>query len=486
MNGRAVLFVLGNLLAILGLTLCVPLVVAALYDSGKPDESLELWAFVISAAIAMVLGLTLRTIFRNSADGVRLREGFAIVSFSWVLVAAIGMLPYLLSGTTESITDAFFETMSGLTTTGASVFPEVEVMPHGIMFWRCMTQWLGGMGVVVLGVALLPMLGVSGYRLLKAEAPGGVAYERDRPRITDAAKELWQLYLLFSVVLAILLWILGMTPYDALCHAFTTMSTGGFSSHTESIAYFSSSTIHWVIIVFMFIAGVNFSIHAQWLRGRFGRGLRNPEFLAYTATALGVTAIGVVVLSRDGFSMRIVRDVAFQVVSISTTTGFATADYNLWPHLLRMLLFVLMFVGGSMGSTAGGMKVARLLIYTKVVLRELHRLVYPHAVRPLRVGERVLDRSVVANILAFGFVFIALFVFGSLVMSACGYGLVTSMSATVAALGNIGPGLMMVGPTGNWAHLPDVAKWIMSLLMLMGRLELFSVLILFTQWAWSR
>jgi trk system potassium uptake protein TrkH len=396
------------------------------------------------------------------------------------------MLPYLISGSCNSVTDAFFETMSGFTTTGASIFSDVEIIPPGLQLWRCMTQWLGGMGIVVLSVALLPFLGAGGYRLLKAEAPGGVIFERERARITDTAKDLWKLYLAISGAEVVLLKVSGTTWYDAVCHTFTTMSTGGFSPHGESAAFFTSPLTQWILILFMFLAGVNFSIHFQVVRGRLGSSLRNPEFRLFCGILAFAILIGILTVHSDaGLEMRI-REITFQVVSIGTTTGYATADFDAWPQLMRLVLILLMFIGGCMGSTGGGMKVARVLIYGKTMGRELYRQIFTRAVRSVRIGERVLENRIVFNIMAFGSLFSATFILGIFTMAACGYDLVTSSTASIAALSNIGPGLGQVGPMTNWAHLPPAAKWIMSILMLVGRLELYSVMILLTPWAWKR
>jgi trk system potassium uptake protein TrkH len=485
MNIRAVLFVLGNLLLVLALCLLAPLVVA-IFDTDNPQAGREILGFAVTLALMVALGIGGRYAFRSSAEQVRVREGFAIVTFAWVAAVVLGMLPYLISGTCDTVTDAFFETMSGFTTTGATIFPRVEVIPRGVQFWRCMTQWLGGMGIVVLSVALLPALGAGGYRMLKAESPGGVAFERERPRITDTAKDLWRLYLLLSGTEAVLLRLAGMSWYDSFCHTFTTMSTGGFSSHSESIGFFPSPWIQWIIIFFMFAAGVNFSLHAHILRGRVRAVTRNPELRLYVALTVAGVVLGLLAVPSAGGLEKSVRDVVFQVVSIGTTTGYATADYDTWPQIMRLVLVLMMFVGGCMGSTGGGMKVARLIIFAKAVKREMHRPIFPHAVRHIRVGVKVMDPSLVANILAFGILFAITFVVGALVMALCGYDLVTSLSASAAAVGNIGPGLAEVGPTQTWAHLPAGAKWIMSIIMLAGRLELYSVLILLTPWVWKR
>ena len=375
--------------------------------------------------------------------------------------------------------------MSGFTTTGATAFESLEFMPAGIHVWRSMTQWLGGMGVVVLSIALLPMLGVGGYRLMKAESPGGVAYERERPRITDAAKELWILYLVFTGVLVGLLKFLGMSWLDALCHAFTTLATGGFSTHTESIAYFSGP-IQWTIMVFMLIGGINFSMYSYFIRGQLRSIFANVELRVYLCFLGVIVACGIITVPADGSFEALARDVSFQVVSVGTSTGYATADYDVWPPVMRLGIVLMMFVGGCMGSTAGGMKVTRVIVFSKAIGRELHRMIYPHALRPLRVGKRVLKPEVAANIMAFGSVFALGLIVGTLVMTAYGYDLETSVSAAVSAMSNMGPALGSLGPTQNWAHVPDGGKWLMAGLMLLGRLEMFSVLILFTPWAWRK
>ncbi len=495
MNFRAVAFVLGNLWLILAASLLFPLAVEVFsVASGDSLMSGAAYALLWTSLGSAFVGFVVRTFTRDAVDMVRLREGFAIVTFSWLTMTGIGMMPYILSGAIPHVSDAFFETMSGFTTTGASILPEVEVLSAGLMFWRCMTQWLGGMGVVVLSVALLPILGVGGYRLLKAETPGGVTYERDRPRMSDAARSMWKIYLFFSVLLVLMLWLGGMSLYDAVCHSFTTMSTGGFSTHTASVGFFDSAYIQWVIIFFMFLAGSNFALYEHLRRFRLNAVLRNGEFIGYSALMVGSVVVGVLLFwYHNGSSAWIGaeatwRRVAFQVLSIATTTGFSSEDFDtpLWPHALKFTLFMLMFVGGCMGSTAGGVKVARVLVYAKLCVRELNRMVYPHSVRPLRMGGKVMDRSMVTNIAAFLVMFVGLFVLGAATMSVCGYDLTTSMSASAAALGNIGPGLGKVGPAQNWQHLPDFAKYMMSFLMLSGRLELFSVLVLFTSWAWRR
>jgi len=487
MNIKMVLYVLGYLLIFLGLFILAPLLVSVVYDSGSPYESREIVALGATSILAMGAGCLLRAFFAvGEAERLGRREGFAIVTLSWLMAVVLGMIPYLASGVTGSVTDAFFETMSGFTTTGATIFPEVEILPHGLQFWRCMTQWLGGMGIVVLGVALLPMLGVGGYRLVKAETPGGVTFEPETPRIKDAAKELWKLYLVISAAEAVLLKISGLSVYDALCHTFTTMSTGGFSTRSESIACFTSPFTQWIFIAFMFAAGANFSLHAQMLRGKFRPLARNPEFRLYATILFSCTVVAALSVPMTRGPEEHIRAAVFQVVSIGTTTGYATENFDAWPQLMRVILVMLMIVGGCMGSTGGGMKVARWLIYARAVSRELQKLIYPRAVIPLKVGDRTIEPAIFSNILTFGIVFFIALGAGTLTMAACGYDPVTSLSASAAAVGNIGPGLARVGPAENYAHLPAVAKWVLGFLMLVGRLELYSVLVLFTPWAWKR
>lgn len=486
MNYRAVLFILGNVLLLFSICLVAPLLVSLLIDSGSDHEWHEWAAFLGTIAVSAGVGYGLRRAFMACSNAIKLREGFVIVSFSWLAMGAIGVLPYVLSGSVTSITDAFFETMSGLTTTGATILVDIEALPHGVQFWRCMTQWIGGMGIIVLSVALLPFLGVGGYHLLRAETPGGVVYERDRPRMTENAQLMWKIYLGLTVTLTGLLWVEGMSLFDAACHAFTTMSTGGFSPHSTSIAFFESAAIEWTIIVFMFLAGTNFSLHTSVFRGNFAPIARDTEFRTYATMLASVCIFFAAIIPLDSSLEKHIRDTVFQVVSVATTTGYATADYDVWPQFTRLGMVLLMFVGGSMGSTSGGIKVARWVIYAKALVRELHHMIYPHAVEKVRVNGRSIDQQLIFNLFGFGLIWVALFVAGSAVMAAYGYDLQTATSASVSALGNIGPGLAGVGPTKNWAHLPPLAKWSMSILMLVGRLEIYSVLILFTPWLWRR
>ncbi len=485
MNGRAVLALLGSIWVILAASLLAPLAVALATAHPHWDEVV---GFVSAGAVAASLGWVTRSLYRGQERNIGRREGFAVVTFGWLSAVGIGMMPFLLTGT-FGLTDAFFEVMSGFTTTGATVLgsPDrpVESLSRGLQFWRCMTQWLGGMGIVVLSVAILTFLGHGGLRLVKAEAPGGVVFEKDRPRISEVAASLWKLYLGISALEVVALLLAGTGLYDALTHTFTTMSTGGFSPHGESVAYFGPA-VQWIIVFFMFVAGMNFGIHAQLLRGRPRILLRDPEFRAYLLLTLALGLLAALLLPAKQPVATRVRDGLFQVVSIGTTTGYATADFDRWPQILRLGLVALMFVGGCMGSTGGGMKVARMLVYAKVLARELHRLVYPSAVRPIRLGHKVLDEKLVSNLLTFGGVYLGVFFLGTAAMAAAGYDLVTSASASAASIGNIGPGLAKVGPMASFGHIPAPVKWVLALEMLAGRLEVFSVLVLLTPWAWKK
>jgi trk system potassium uptake protein TrkH len=489
MHYRSVLYILGNLLLLLAAALLVPLITALLRHDGIPLERFEVLGFGGAIAAAAIIGLAMRSLFDTDLSKLAHREGAAIVTFSWILFSAIGALPYVITGA-AGFTDAYFETMSGFTTTGATIFTNVELLPSGLQLWRHQTQWMGGMGIVVLSVAVLPMLGAGGYRLFKAEAPGGSTFERNMPRIKDTAKVLWMLYLGMSIVQAVLLWIGGMTIYESICHAFTTMSTGGFSTKAASVAAWPSPFIQWTMIGFMFLAGVNFDIFQLLIGGPRREVLKNIELRVYIAVALLVGGVSFLLLWRAdavaGGVEATARGAFFSVISISTTTGYGTEDFDKWPNILRLTLLLLMFMGGCTGSTAGGMKVARLVIFVKAALAELQRTVNPKAVTVVRVGDRPVDRTVVSNIQAFILMWLAVMMVATVVLTALGLDLLTSLTATVACLGNIGPGLGSVGPTQNFAHIPLMGKWVLVACQLLGRLEIYSVLVLLLKRSWVR
>jgi len=404
------------------------------------------------------------------------------------------ILKNYLTGSVENITDAVFESVSGFSTTGASILNDIESMPKSLLFWRSMTHWIGGMGIIVLTIAILPLLGVGGFQLFAAEAPGPTA-DKMHPRITETAKALWVTYVILTLLEAILLWIFGMTPFDAINHAMATMATGGFSTKNESIAYFTNPMIHYVIIVFMFLAGTNFTLTYFALRGSFKRILKNEEFRIYVFFVVLITLLVAVVsmIAQSQFSEKVFRESLFQVVSIITTTGFVSADYTAWSPFIKMIFFLLFFTGACAGSTSGGVKIVRHALIFKNSVLELKRLLHPRGVIPVRFNAKAVTQEIISKILAFFLLYIIIWGTSSaimaLILSISGqYDSLqvfeTSIGSVIACLGNIGPAIGDVGPLDNFAHLPKVAKWFLSFLMLLGRLEVFTVLVLLTPYFW--
>jgi len=480
MNIILTLRILGALLLFLAAALLVPVMCALYYGDGMAG------AFLLSALICATVGGGLFRFFRSGFD-LTLREGFAVVSFGWMAFALFGALPYVISGGIPSYVDAFFEAMSGFTTTGSTILTDIEGLPPSLLLWRSFTQWLGGMGIIVLSLAILPMLGVGGMQLFKAEVPGPTA-DRLTPRIQDTAKLLWGVYVLLTVIETGLLMAGNMSFFDALNHSFTSMATGGFSTRNASIAAFNSAYIDWVITLFMFLAGVNFSLHYLALRGRLGDFWRNEEFRFYLWLTVAATALLTAFNAFGAYGSLgdSLRYSAFQVVSIMTTTGYATADYELWAVFCQYLLVACMFVGGCAGSTGGGMKVARILLLFKHAHVQLYRTIHPRAVRLVKLGERPVDKEVMQSILGFFAFYMGIFVTASFIMAALGMDLVSAGTSVITALGNVGPGLGTVGPVDNFAHVPAVGKVVLALCMLLGRLELFTVLVLVIPSFWRK
>ncbi|MGD2069596.1 MAG: TrkH family potassium uptake protein [Gemmatimonadota bacterium] len=484
MSLRHVVNVVGLLLVFVAVAMLSAWGVALVYGDG---DALELF---LSAAITFAAGFTAYRLTRFSGD-VTHREGYAIVTSAWAATAAFGALPFVLTGVTDSFVAAFFEAMSGFTTTGATVFTEIEALPHGILFWRSLTHWLGGMGIIVLAIAVLPFLGVGGMQLFKAEVPGPTP-ERLRPRITQTAKLLWYVYAGLTVVQTGLYMLAGMGWFDAVTHTFGTLATGGFSTKNASIAGFDSAAIHWITIVFMYLAGVNFALHFRAATGRL-EYFRDREWRFFTLVVLG--AVGVLATANlltgahDGMPggiERVVRDAAFQVTSIVTTTGYVTADYELWAPAAQMLIFALFFVGGMAGSTGGGIKAVRVLLLMKHTGIELRKHLHPKAVLLARVGRHVVKEDVMANVIGFVVLYLLLFLAGALAMAFLGMDVMTAIGASAATVGNIGPGIGDVGPTDNYGWMSDPALAILSFLMLVGRLEIYTVLLLFHPETWKR
>ncbi len=481
MKIRLVLYVVGFLQVCIGLTMVLPAWCAWYY--GESVLEAILW----SMAISIIGGAALAALARSD-DDIRVREGFAIVTFGWIAAAVFGSLPFMLSGSIPSFTDAFFETLSGFTTTGASILTDVEAQPLSLLLWRSQTQWLGGMGIIVLSIAILPFLGVGGMQLFKAEVPGPTP-DRLKPRISQTATLLWAVYLLLTAMEVLLLRLGGMSLFDSVNHAFTTMATGGFSTKNLSVSHYQSAYIHYVIALFMFLAGVNFSLHYRCLTGRGPAAyFRDHEWRFYVGILAGATIVMFLVnwMHGAGAGEQNFRDSVFQVVSITTTTGYATADFDAWAPLNRMMMLALMFIGGCAGSTGGGMKVIRLMLLLKHGKTELKKLLHPRAVVVVKVNRIRVRPEVMLNVLGFFSLYIGLFLFFSFLMAGLGLDIITASSSVAATLGNIGPGLAGVGPMQNFSAIPAVGKWLLSLCMLLGRLEVFTVIVLFMPEVWRK
>jgi trk system potassium uptake protein TrkH len=481
MNLRFVGHLLAVVILVIGVGIVVSAGVSALY--GDPDVP----ALLVSAAVALAVGVPVYLLTRlRTRTLIGYREGFLSVGLGWIVAMVFGAVPYLIYGVFGPV-DALFESMSGFTTTGASVLTDYD-QPHGIMFWRALTHWYGGMGIIVLFIAVLRPLGAGAMRLFSAEAPGPVT-ERLTPRLRDTARNLWLIYAFLTLLEVLLLSVFGMDVYDAFCHAFATMATGGFSTREASVATFDSVPLEIIIVVFMFIAGGNFSLYYGVVRGQPKRLFSNPEFRTYVAImAASVVAVAIsLMVARSHFGLgHAFRESLFQVTSIQSTTGFATADFNLWNSFAKLVLVLLMFVGGSAGSTAGGLKVARVILLTKSMRHELTRQMHPHAVLPLKVGGRVVSESVRRNVLGYFSIYVLVFVVGALFVSMTNVDLITAITSVVATLNNIGPGLEAVGATMNYAFFDSFAKVVLIVMMVVGRLELFAILLPLTRAFWQR
>ncbi|MDC1395131.1 TrkH family potassium uptake protein [Bacteroidia bacterium] len=444
-------------------------------------------AILVSSAIICNIGLLLWWLTRNVKKELSKRDGYIIVSFGWIILGLTGAIPFVLSGTIPSISSAIFETFSGYTTTGASILNDIESLPAGLILWRSTTQWIGGMGIIVLTVAILPIFGVGGMELFMAESPGPSS-TKIHPKITDTAKRLWVIYVALTGVETVMLKLAGMSWLDAINHSFTTMSTGGFSTKNASISAFNSPSIEYIITAFMLVGGINFSMIYFILKGTFSKVISNEEFRTYFGIVILFTVVITFSVFYSGVSKfeESFRHSFFQVVTIITTTGFSTANYALWSPFAYMLILFLMFTGGSAGSTAGGVKIIRHLIILKNGYAEFKRLLHPRAIIPVRINTRGVDQKIVYNVLAFFFIYMCIFILGALVISAFGYDIVTSAGASVACLGNIGPGIGGVDPSHNFSFFSSGAQLFLSFLMLLGRLELFTVLILFTPSFWKK
>lgn len=492
MNYRLVAKYLGHFIIAIGL-LMVPSALWAIYF----QEWHALRAFAESIGAILVIGAVLWFAGRNAPNRMFQREGLALVGVGWLATAAVGSLPYIFSGVLDPV-DAYFETMSGLTTTGSTVLVDIEAVYKSVLFWRSFTHWLGGMGIIVLFIAVLPYLGAGGKQLFKSESPGpdprGLS-----PRIKDTASILYRLYVGLTVLQTILLMIAGMSFYDALCHTFGTLATGGFSTRNASIAAYDSVYIEIIIIVFMVLAGTNFALYYSMLRGEYTSLFKNTEWRLYMAILVIATIVITLNLlglqghtpgmpepaTREYSPLEALRVATFQVVSIMTTTGFGTDNFENWPYFSRMILMTLMLVGGCAGSTGGGIKVVRIIMLFKLAYRRLESTFRPKTIRAIRINDQVVEEDIQKTVYGFFVLYGIVLVSGSLYMAALGLPFETGVTAVVTALNNIGPGLQFVGPVENFAFIPDSGKVVLSLCMAMGRLELYSICVMFIPSFWK-
>lgn len=450
----------------------------------RESDMLDFWK---AGGITAGVGLLLAFLGKGGERQLTRRDGYVLVSFAWVVFSLFGMLPFYIGGYIPDITNAFFETMSGFSSTGATILNNIESLPHGILFWRSMTQWIGGLGIIMFTIAVLPIFGISGLQVFAAEA-SGPTHDKVHPRIGITAKWIWSIYAGITALLVGLLMLGGMDWFDSICHAFATTGTGGFSTKQASVAHYSSPYIEYVISIFMFISGINFTLLLLFVNRKFKKFISNAELKFYFGSVILFTAIIALVLyytSRMGMEESF-RKSLFQVISLQTSTGFATDDYMKWTPVLWGLFTIIMLMGACAGSTTGGLKCIRMVILTKVSRNEFKHILHPNAVLPIRINKQVIPPSIVSTVLAFCFIYLIIIIVSTLLMMAMGVGTAESLGCVISSIGNMGPGLGETGPAYSWNALPDAAKWLLSFLMLLGRLELFTVLLLFTPDFWKR
>ncbi|MCH4821724.1 TrkH family potassium uptake protein [Gramella lutea] len=492
LNYQIILHVMGLLLLCNGGFMLLATLVSWFYQDGVTLE------ISTAALITLFIGTLFMFTTRGHSKEVKIREGYIIVTFGWIFMALSGALPYVISESIPGFTNAFFETMSGYTTTGASILNDIEAIPKGILFWRSLTHWIGGMGIIVLAIAILPLLGIGGMQLFTAESPGPSA-DKLKPRIRDTAKRLWLIYVSYTLAETILLWIAGMTFFDAINHAFSTLSTGGFSTKNASLAFWNDNPIiQYIVIIFMLLAGSNFVLSYFSFKGKISKVLHDDEFKWYIIFIAAFTAISslIVYFQADvsissidhpmvwGEGESAFRHSLFQVLAVITTTGFVSADYTMWTPFLTILFFGLFFLGGSAGSTAGGVKVMRHIIMIKNGIIEFKRTLHPNAILPVRFNGKSISKEIVFNILGFFILYMLSFIIGAVVLASLGLDFETAIGGAASSLGNIGPAFGGLSPVNNFDMLPDFGKWWCSFLMLIGRLELFTVLIILTPFFW--
>ncbi|NMA73568.1 MAG: TrkH family potassium uptake protein [Bacteroidales bacterium] len=480
-NKKMILNVMGSLLLIETAMLLLCSAISFFY---KEDD---LSSFLITAGITAVCGVLLYLYGKKGSKELNRKDGYIIVTLSWITVSTFGMLPFYISGYIPSITDAFFESISGFTSTGSSILDNIEEFPHGLLFWRSLTQWIGGLGIVFFTIAVLPFLGVSGVQLFAAEATG-LTHDKVHPRIGITAKWIWLIYLGLTLTEVILLYIGDMSLFDSICHSLATTSTGGFSTKQSSIAFYNSQYIEYIITLFMFLSGINFSLYILLINRRFKKLREEEELKLYIASVLFFSAIVTISLyftNNESLEYSI-RTALFQIVSIHTSTGFATTDYMTWQPIAWGVLLIVMITGACAESTSGGIKCIRLLILGKITRNEFKRILHPNAVLPVRVNKTVIPNTIQSTVLAFLFLYFAFMFVSILVFQEFGLEFNEAVGIAISSISNTGPGLGRFSPSFSWSALPDVIKWWASFLMLLGRLELFSVLLIFTPGFWRK
>lgn len=482
-NFGGVIRLSGLLLIIIGLAM-VPCLLLAYYYK----EYLALMAFIVTIIPTIIIGIFLFKILKPMDMRLKTRDGFLIVSMSWLLSSLVGAIPFTISGAIPSYVDAFFETCSGFSTTGSSILSDIEALPKSILFWRSFTHWIGGMGIIVFATALLPAIGIEGQLIASAETPGPTL-DKLTPRFSDTARRLYLMYLAFTICEAFLLFVGGMSPYDSLIHTFSTVGTGGFSSYGDSIAHFDSYYLQWVIIIFMILCGINFNLYFLIPKKNGLKKMFKDEELRMYLGIIGTCAALIalyLILSRTYTNIgKAITDSFFQVVSIITTTGFATANYDVWPTFCKMLILLLLLIGACSSSTGGGVKIIRILVGLKLVRRSASLRLHPNRVSNVRFNGKTIGSAVAYNITNFIFLYIFVIFVGSFVIALNGFDILTSISAVMTCVGNVGPGFNLVGPTMNFSIFSDFSKIVLSLLMIAGRLELFTFFMLFSPHYWN-
>ncbi len=479
MHIKGVVWTLGILIVLFGFGMLVPALVAVYYQSGHADE------FVLAGLLVAMLGVLMMSTTGGAPKQLSHKDGFLIVALAWIVLSLLGSVPFLTTGVTHSVVDALFESTSGLTTTGATVLTGLDNMPHAILFWRSMQEWLGGMGIIVLAVAVMPLLGVGGMQLFKAETPGPVK-DKLTARVTETAKVLWFIYLGITFVTGVCLWLAGMGGFDAVNHAMTTVAIGGFSTHDASVGYYDSLWIRGVIVLFMLLAGINFTLHFAALRKGFSvtTYLRDEEFRTYIKWMFSlIVLIGLMTVFTGKGSW---DEVVFNTIAVATTTGFAVSDYGLWSPGVAMLLLLAMFVGACAGSTGGGMKVVRVLLLFRQGMREVRRLIHPHAVIHVKFGKQSVKGGVVQALWGFFVLYMVCFAVVAILVAMTGVDMTTAISAAAASITNTGPGFGNVGPAENYASLPDMSKIVLMFGMVLGRLEIFTFFVLLVPEFWRK